>query len=512
MNVGDWIRKRSIISPESIAMIYVNSERETQFTYSTLNDHTNRAANYLLAKGVKKGDRVAALLLNCNEFLEIFFACAKLGVIFVPLNCRLAPQELEYQLCNSGSRFLVVDDAFKEKIDPIRLKIPVQEEDFCIVGSGALPWGSRYEDMLLMYPDTEPETKEEVGWEDPQMIMYTSGATGIPKGVLMSHRKTLFNTLNADIYYDSLRPEDRFFSPLPLFHSGGLLMMATPILYRGGTYITTRTFDPGQCLKLIEKYRVTIFVAMATMMNMILHSAKVEDYNLSSLRYVLSGGEKTPLSLFEELSEKGIYFTQVFGQTENSSILALPYRDASRKRGSVGFPVFHCEVKLIDEQGDEVPRGSVGEIVVRGPTVMMGYWNNPEETSKTIVNGWLRTGDLGRTDEEGYFYIVDRKKDMYRSGGENVYPAEVEKILYHHPKILEAAIIGVPDEKWGETGKAFIVLKSGEEMTKEEVLQFLNGKIGKYKFPTYVEFVKNLPHSESGKVKKASLMEGEKSS
>ena len=492
-------------------MIYVDGEKETQFTYRTLNDRTNRAANHLLAKGVEKGDRVAALLFNCNEFLEIYFACAKLGVIFVPLNWRLAPQELEYQLCDSGSRFLVVHDAFQDKIDPIRSKIPVQEGNFCIVGGRALPWGSKYEDILLMYPDTEPETKEEVGLEDPQMIMYTSGATGIPKGVLMSHRKTLFNTLNADIYYDSLRPEDRFFSPLPLFHSGGLLMMATPILYRGGTYITTRTFDPGQCLKLIEKYRVTIFVAMATMMNMILNSTRVEDYNLSSLRYVLSGGEKTPLSLFERLSEKGIYFTQAFGQTENSSILVLPYQDASRKRGSVGLSVFHCEVKLIDEQGDEVSRGSIGEIVVKGPTVMTGYWNKPEETSKAIINGWLHTGDLGRTDEEGYFYIVDRKKDMYRSGGENVYPAEIEKVLYNHPKILEAAIIGVPDERWGETGKAFIVLKSGEEMTKEEVMQFLIGKIGKYKFPTYVEFVKNLPHTESGKVRKVTLMEGERS-
>jgi fatty-acyl-CoA synthase len=510
MNVGDWIKKRSILSPENIAMIYVDRERETQFTYRTLNDHANQAANYLLAKGVKKGDRVAALLFNCNQFLEVYFACAKLGVIFVPLNWRLASQELEYQLCDSGSRFLVVHDAFKDKIDPIRLKIPVREENFCVVESEGVSWGSSYEDTLLAFSTTEPETKEEVVWKDPQMIMYTSGVAGIPKGVLMSHKKTLFNTLNADIYYDSLRPEDRLFSPLPLFHSGGLLMIATPILYRGGIYITTRTFDPGQCLKLIEKYRVTIFVAMATMMNMILHSAKVEDYDLNSLRYVLSGGEKTPLSLFEKLSEKGIYFTQAFGQTENSSILVLPYRDAFRKRGSVGLPVFHCQVKLIDEQGHEVPRGSVGEIVVKGPTVMMGYWNNPEETRKTIVNGWLHTGDLGKTDEEGYFYIVDRKKDMYRSGGENVYPAEIEKILYNHPKILEAAILAVPDDKWGETGKAFIVLKSGETMTKEEVIQFLHGKVAKYKFPTHVAFVKDLPHTESGKIKKGSIKEGQK--
>ena len=505
MNIGDWVRKRSLISPENLAVIYADGDRELRLTYRELNERVNRAARYLLAKGVRKGDRVAVLLLNCNEFLELYFASAKIGAIFVPLNWRLAPPELQYQLGDSGTKLLVFHDVFQEAVGKILDQIPVRKGMFCAVGDRLPAWAERYDEATRDLPTAEPEIPEPVDWEDPHMIMYTSGVTGLPKGVLMSHKKIYFNIMNADIYYESLTPKDIYLSPLPLFHSAGLLIVAVPTLYKGATYVTTKTFDPVACLELIQKYRVTLFLALTTIVNFLLSSGKMDEYDLSSIRYFGTGGEKTPMSLFEKLEEKGFLVGQGFGLTESSVLLTLPSRDVVRKRGSVGLPVFHCEVRLVDDRGNEVPRGEIGEIVVKGPTVMTGYWNRPEETAKAIRDGWLHTGDLGRQDEEGYFYVVDRKKDMYRSGGENVYPAEVEKVLYDHPKILEAAIVGVPDPKWGETGKAFVVLQPGAAMTKEEVLRYLDGQVARYKFPTHVEFVKELPHTASGKVQKSAL-------
>ncbi|MBN2126126.1 MAG: long-chain fatty acid--CoA ligase [Deltaproteobacteria bacterium] len=485
-------------------MIYLNDDEEILLTYRALNLRSNSVAHYLVERGIRKGDRVAVMLNNCNEFLETYFAAAKTGAILVPLNCRLAPPELQYQLNDSGSRLLIFHDDFSEKVEGIRSKIPVGKGNFCVVGDSSFPC-TKYQEVISGFSCDEPEVQEPVDWDDPQIIMYTSGATGIPKGVLMSHKKTTFNTLNADIYYESIRPEDVFFSPLPLFHSAGIFMIAMPTLYKGATYMTTNRFDRSRCLRLIEEYRVTIFVAMTTLVNFILDSANLEDYDLTSLRYFLSGGEKTPSSMIEKLAENGIHMAQVFGQTETSTLLSLSPKDALRKMGSVGLPVFHCDVRLVDSEDREVADGEVGEIVAKGPTLMMEYWNRPEETAKAIVDGWHHTGDLARKDEEGYFHIVDRKKDMYRSGGENVYPAEVEKILYSHPAVLEAAVVGVPDEKWGETGLAFIVPYKDKDVSEAELTEFLRGKIAKYKFPRYFRFVEELPHTASGKVKKSEL-------
>jgi fatty-acyl-CoA synthase len=504
VNIGEWIVKRSLLTPEKNAMVYLDKGKEVIVSYRQLNANANAVAHYFLSQGIKKGDKVAVLLNNCNEFLEIYFAAAKIGAVLVPLNYRLAPRELQYQIKDSHSRMLIYHEAYLDKVKDISPQIPIKADDFCVVGQNRLS-GVTYGEVLSGYSFKEPEIKEPVGLDDPQIIMYTSGVSGVPKGVLMSHRKTFYNTLNADIYYDSIRPQDVFYSPLPLFHSAGIFMIAMPTLYKGATYLTTNSFDPSQCLKLIEKYKVTIFVAITTMVRFILDSADLGDYDVSSLRYFLSGGEKTPLGMIEKLAERGIHMAQVFGQTETSTLLSLPPADALRKIGSVGLPVFHCQVKLVDNQDREVPRGEVGEIVAKGPIVMMEYWNNPEETAKALANGWHHTGDLGRIDQDGYFYIVDRKKDMYRSGGENVYPAEVEKILYNHPAVCEAAVIGVPDQKWGETGLAFIVPYQEAEVTEEELKEYLAGKVAKYKIPAYFEFVSDLPHTASGKVKKSAL-------
>ena len=341
--------------------------------------------------------------------------------------------------------------------------------------------------------------------DDPQMIMYTSGTTGIPKGALMSHGKTLFNTLNAQIYYD-LTSKDVMLVVMPLFHSGGLNICALPILYQGGTAVIESSFNPKETLALIEKHRITTGLVVPTMLNFFLKKGGIDNFDLSSLRLLMVAGEPLPVALIKECEKRGFCIRQLFGQTETSiQLCQMPNERDGKKIGSVGRSVFHADIRLVDEKGKDARPNEVGELIIKGPTLMLGYWNNPEETRKTIRDGWLYTGDLAKMDDEGYVYIVDRARDVIISGGENIYPAELERVYAGNPKILEAAVIGVPDEKWGEVGKALIALKDGESMTEEEAIDFLKGKLAKYKLPKLVEFTEEFPKTASGKIKKAEL-------
>jgi fatty-acyl-CoA synthase len=336
--------------------------------------------------------------------------------------------------------------------------------------------------------------------------MYTSGTTGIPKGAILSHRKTFFNALNADIFYN-LTSKDIMIVSRPLFHSGGLLVEAAPVLYKGGTLILKKRFRSQEILETIQKYQVTLLEMAATVYQFILQECDLNQYDLSSIRCYFTGGERVPVAMLKDYQRKGITISQIFGQTEASTITSLSTDNASLKIGSVGLPVFHGEVRIVDKAGKDADPGEVGEIIVRGPTLMSGYWNRADLTAETIRDGWLYTGDLAQMDEEGYFYIVDREKDMYISGGENVYPGEIEKVLHTHPKIFDAGIVGVPDEKWGEVGKAFIVLKPGATLSNGEIFEFLSGKVAKYKIPKYVECIDELPKTGSGKIQKFLLKE-----
>jgi len=502
INIGDWIKKWSFLQPNKRALIF----EDRPFTYQEVNLRTNQLSHFLLDLGVQKGDRISVLLYNCHQYLEIFFALSKIGAILVPLNWRLAGPELEFIIKDSGSRILIFETEFVEVIASLRLNLNLSNGDYISVGSPCPDWAKDYEKGLLENPVHEPHLEVSIGDEDPHILMYTSGTTGIPKGAILSHRKTFFNALNADIFYN-LTSEDIMIVSRPMFHSGGLLVEAAPVLYKGGSLILKKRFRPNEILETIQKYRVTILELPATVYQFILLECDLSQYDLSSLRCFFTGGERVPKVMLKEYYRKGITISQIFGQTEASTITFLSPDDAVLKIGSVGLPVFHGEVRIVNKSGKDVSPGDIGEIIIRGPTLMSGYWNRPELTSETIRDGWLYTGDLARTDEEGYVYIVDREKDMYISGGENIYPAEIEKVLHTHPKIFDAGIVGVPDEKWGEVGKAFIVLKPGETMGSDEVFEFLKGKVAKYKTPKYVRFVEEFPKTASGKIQKYLLKE-----
>ncbi len=497
INIGDWIRKWSFLQPRKIALIFEGH----LFTYQELNDRVNQLCHLLLDLGVRKRDRISVLLYNCHQYIEIFFAISKMGAILVPLNWRLAGPELEFIINDSGSRMLIFDPEFEEVVDSIRPHLNLSNGDYISVGPPCPVWAKDYERGLQGNFIHEPHLDVPAGDEDPHILMYTSGTTGVPKGAILSHRKTFFNALNADIFYN-LTSKDIMMVARPLFHSGGLLVEAAPVLYKGGTLILKKRFRSQEILKTIQKYRVTLLEMAATVYQFMLQECDITQYDLSSIRGYFTGGERVPLAMLKEYQGKGITISQIFGQTEASTITSLSLDEAALKIGSVGLPVFHGEVRIVDKTGKDVSPEEVGEIIVRGPTLMSGYWNRPDLTAETIRDGWLYTGDLARRDEEGYYYIVDREKDMYVSGGENVYPAEIEKVLYTHPKIFDAGIIGVPDERWGEVGKAYVVLKPGETMRNGEVFEFLKGKMAKYKIPKYAEYIEELPKTASGKIQK----------
>ncbi len=510
-DVGYITRKRAEMHPDKTAIIF----EDEPITYRALNEGTNRWAHLFVEKGIRKGDRVAVVLLNCVEFLEAFFAAAKIGVIFVPLNWRLAPPELEYQLNDCGARMLLFHDSFLANVEAIRSTIEVEEDKFVFLKSGspAMPgfelpgcpeWAEECEAIVSRQPVTEPKPEEPVEFDAPLAILYTSGTTGNPKGAILSHEQTYFKNFQIAAYTRG-GPDAIMVAQVPLFHSGGLFIVATPCLCAGTAMVMRRGFDPNQFAEDIEKYRATNVFAMTTMWRMILETGKLDEIDTSSVEFVAGGGERTPPILFEELAKRGLHMQQGFGQTECSAMMSVPKEDVFRKMGSIGKPGFFVDLWVAREDGTRAGPHEIGEIVARGPTVMSGYWNLPDKTAEVLTDGVLQTGDLGYVDEEGYFYIVDRAKDMYRSGGENVYPAEVEKILAGHPKISNVAIIGVPDDKWGEAGLAFVVPAQGERVSEEEIREYLKDRVAKFKHPKSIEFVEDLPLTATMKIKKTQL-------
>ena len=447
---------------------------------------------------------MAILAHNGVEYLDAFFACIKLGAILTCLNWRLHWRELLALVENTTPSVMIYSDEFSETVQQLISETDTIHHLLHLEGSG-LP-NSRYFEKTLSDSVLRPVKTDGIHEEDIACLIFTGGTTGLPKGAQISHRMIGWNTLNTIIH--DLRHGDITVNVFPLFHTGGLLVYTTPLLILGGTVVLTRKFDAKQVLELIEFYAATVFAGVPTMYQMLLNAPNWADADLSSLRFCTSGGAPLPVSLIEQFREqKDVIFKQGFGMTEfGPGAFALAPEDAIRKAGSIGRPNFFVEADIVDEQNQPVEPNTLGELVLRGPSLCSGYFNNPVATDEAVDGrGWFHTGDMAVRDEEFYFRIVDRKKDLFISGGENVYPTEIELVLYKHPAVEMCAVIGVPDEKWGEVGKAFVVRKD-ESVTVEDLVNHLQHFLAGYKVPKFVEFRESLPISGAGKILKRELL------
>lgn len=506
MFVGDYLGRRALYSPDQLAVVDAGKTPHRTFTYRELNDRANRLANWLReGAGIQKGDRVAILAHNGVEFLDTFFACGKLGAILIPFNWRLHWREVLQLVEKTGPKVLVYSDDCKDAVAEVVAHTNIICHLLHIEGKG-LPT-SRYFEKTLSDSVLRPVTTEDVDEEDIVCVIFTGGTTGLPKAAQISHRMIAWNTLNTIIH--DLQHGDVTVNTFPLFHTGGLLVYTTPLLILGGTVVLTRKFDAEQVLSLLEEYSATVYAGVPTTYQMLTTAPNWEQADLSNLRFCTSGGAPLPVYLVEKFRvEKGVQFKQGFGMSEfGPGVFALAPEDAIRKAGSIGRPNFFVDARIVDEENNPVPPGQVGELALRGPSMCSGYLNDPDASAEVVdENGWFHTGDLAVMDEQQYYTIVERKKDMYISGGENIYPTEIEAVLYKHPAVEMCAVVGVPDEQWGEVGKAFITVRPGTSVTEDELLAHMHHYLAGFKVPRLIEFRDSLPISAAGKILKRQLL------
>ncbi len=495
----DWLERWAHYSPDAVAL--KDGDTGEEYSYARAREAVDRAARFLGDEfGVGAGDRVAVLSMNEVEYVLLLFAVQKLGAILVPVNYRLTPREISYILADSSPALLIHQRQYDETVAALEAG---SRPERVLQFDGPNSYLSRLADASL------PAAPVPMGarFEDPCMILYTSGTSGAPKGALITHGMLFWNSVNTTLRLNLVQT-DVTLTYTPLFHTGGWNVLTTPFLHRGAKLVFLKKFDADRVLRLCDDEGVTILFGLPTIMDMLARSPEFERVSLETVRYAIVGGEPMSLGLIRTWQDRGIPIRQGYGLTEfGPNVFSLQEEHAERKIGSIGFPNFYIDARVVDDDGRDLPPGEVGELVLRGPVCTPGYWNNPEATAATIVGGWFHTGDLVRRDEEGFFYVVDRKKDMYKSGGENVYPAEVEQLLRTHPKIRDAAVVGVPDAKWGEVGRAFLVLEAGESATQEEILGFCQGQLARFKTPRQVTFVEEFPRGDSGKVLKRTLKE-----
>lgn len=504
MIVGDWIGRRAHLTPDKVALIdTLNGDRA--ITYQEWSESVNRTGRFLKDKlGVEKGDRVAVLSHNCVEYLDTWFALGRIGAILQNLNWRLTPYELQELIANGGPTALIYGSEFSTQVNELRGKLP-SVRHFVALGRPGDPGDKTFEEREEL--SSEPLPDLELGWNDPWVICYTGGTTGTPKGAVLTHKSITANAVNTVISW-KLEPDDVAILNAPLFHTGGLNVFTAPLVYNGGTSIVCKEFDADQVFDLIQRGGVTVFFGVPTMFVILQEHPRWEEADFTSLKLVISGGAPCPMPVFEKFWERGVDFKTGYGLTEaGPNTFWLPPDDVRRKPGAVGFPLFHIDVKVVREDGTECEPGKSGELIIRGPHVCAGYWNDPEATAETIRDGWLHTGDLALRDAEGYYTIVGRLKDMIISGGENVYPAEVESVMHAHPGVAEAALIGVPHARWGEVGRAVVARTQESGLTKEDLLDFCGERLAQYKVPKSVVFVDQLPKTGAGKVDRKSLTE-----
>ncbi|MCH8568780.1 MAG: long-chain fatty acid--CoA ligase [Balneolales bacterium] len=503
----DWISKWAMYSPNAIMV--QDDESGTTISYEQARVLLFCTARILIRNyGIKPCDRVAVLSMNRVEYIILFFAIQKAGAIMVPLNYRLTAPEIKYQLDDAAPVLLLLEDSFSKLIDQTgfagtKLILDSPENSFL-----ETMWSSITEPQ-----DEEKEQENEfpiLKMSDVCKILYTSGTTGRPKGAMISNGMLFWNSVNTGLRLNLVQ-QDVTLIFAPFFHTGGWNVLTTPFIHRGAKLILLKKFDPDRVLQQCDDQKVSVLFGVPTMMDMLYRSPEFEKVTLNSLRYVVVGGEPMPVPLIERWQEKGVPVRQGYGLTEfGPNVFSLNEEDAIRKKGSVGFPNFYIDAAIQKDDGSFAGANEAGELLLRGPVCMSGYWEKPDETSKTVINGWLHTGDIVKRDDEGYYYIIDRKKEMYISGAENVYPAEVEHVYRSHPAVREIAVIGVPDEKWGESGKAFVVLNDDHKADASTLQDWGRERLAKYKVPAHFQFLSELPKSDSGKILKRKLRDNEK--
>ena len=515
MLVQDWASKWAMYSPNRIAL----KEYETGRTlkYAELNYLGNRLARELDESWkIQKGDRIAVLSEYCLEYVILFVAAQKTGVILVPINYRLASAEIEYLLQNARPKLVVVAEKFqallKSKSSDLQ-SFPLcwnmeAVRQFCDTNRAIFPESNptvaNNKSLQTFY--SSPFKMQAIDENDPIFILYTSGTTGFPKGALYTHKMLFWNSINTAMSL-IINTESRTINCMPPFHTGGWNVLLTPLLHHGGYSCLMKKFDAATILKLIEREKATIFMGVPTMLKMIADLPEFEDADFSSLLYIIVGGEPMPIPLIEKWHNKGVPIRQGFGMTEvGPNLTSLHQGDAVRKKGSIGKPNFYVGIKIVDKKGKEVPSGTAGELLLSGPMVTPGYWNNEAATAQAIQQAWFHSGDMVYQDEEGYLYVVDRIKNMYISGGENVYPAEVERVLLKHSAVSEVAVIGIPDKQWGEAGKAFIVKKEGHFSSEKAIRDFCKTQLAKFKIPKIIVFLASLPKGDTGKIDRKKLI------
>jgi fatty-acyl-CoA synthase len=488
----DWLENRARITPTSIAII--DAEKKINWNYKQLNNRAISIASWLSSNGVHKGDRVALLSPNDISYFDLLFACKKIGAIFVPFNWRLSINELNEILLDCSPVMIGIHSNYRETFSGLN----IASSRHFFVGD------ARYEELAS---DCSLKTNGgvEIELKDPLLIIYTGGTTGKAKGVVLTHQSILWNGINTVISWN-ISSEDVTLTNIPMFHTGGLNALSIPLLLMGGTVVIADQFEPAKAIQYLNEFHCTIVLFIPTMYHMIIQTDEFKRSHFPNMKTFLSGGAPCPLEIYESFWKKGLLFKEGYGLTEaGPNNFYIDPKKSIEKRGSVGKPMLFNSVKLMKTVQQEAEVDEVGEIWIKGNHCFSHYWNNEYATHSTFYEGWLCTGDLARKDSDGYFYIVGRKKDMIISGGENVYPLEVEQWLLTHPLVNEVAVIGLPDEKWGEMVVAFVVLNTSEILQDGELKEFCLKKLGKYKIPKHFFQLKQLPKTHVGKIDKMAL-------
>lgn len=503
INFSSIFHWHALRTPDDLAIQFEGNK----ITYLELDRSISRFASSIRAHGGKEGDLVAILMYNQPEFLITAFGANRAGLVFLPLNYRLAPEELAYILGESGAKFLVTEDSFRDQIDLIRDRLPRLTDYVLIKGHSDKIWHSfatflGNDDSQFKDYDAKPE--------ELHRLMYTSGTTANPKGVMISYSSMWWKTFAHFIELES-RKADIALVAGPLYHVGAFDLASAHVLLAGGSLVIHRKFDAKACLEAIAENKITLTWLAPSMINALLHRGDVSSYDLTSLRLLIDGGERMPEPLISKLFSifPNVRYADAYGLTETvSGDTFVPQRHMRQKLGSVGLPTLFVDLKIVDENDKTVPSGFDGEIVIKGPKVFSGYWKNDFATRRALKGEWFHTGDVGHLDNDGFLYITDRKKDMIKSGGENISSLEIERVLYMHPDIAEVAALGMKDQKWGEVPVAFIVVKEDRNLGEDQLINFCHGKIAKFKIPKKFIFQREpLPRNPSGKVIKRLLRE-----